>query len=74
MLEISLSQCVHTSIFLSDELTKDVMAYIQALREVGGTINTVIVIFSAMGMTRQKDRSSLACNGGYITLDIILYY
>uniref|UniRef100_A0A1X7UUQ0 DDE-1 domain-containing protein n=1 Tax=Amphimedon queenslandica TaxID=400682 RepID=A0A1X7UUQ0_AMPQE len=54
---------------LSEELTKDLMAYIRALREVGGTVNTAIVMSAAMGMIQQRDPTSLACNGGHITLE-----
>ena len=53
---------------LSDELTKELKLYIQAIRESGGVVNTAIVIASATGMLQKRDPASLASNGGHITL------
>ena len=53
---------------LSDELTKELKLYIQAIREGGGVVNTAIVIAAATGMLQKRDPASLASNGGHITL------
>ena len=53
---------------LSDEVTKDLMAYVRAIREAGGNVNTAIVVAAATGMLQQRDPGLLACNRGYITL------
>ena len=53
---------------LSDDLTKELKQYIEAIREGGGVINTAIVIAAATGMLQKRDPSSLASNGGHIAL------
>ena len=53
---------------LSDELTRELKLYIEAIREGGGVINTAIVIAAATGMLQKRDPASLASNGGHITL------
>ena len=55
-------------LLLSDELTKELRLYIEAIRQGGGVINTAIVIAAATGMLQKPDPASLASNGGYITL------
>ena len=53
---------------LSEELSRELMSYIRAIREAGGIINTAIVIAAATGMLQKRDPMSLECNGGHITL------
>jgi tellurite resistance protein len=53
---------------LSEELNRELMSYIRAIREAGGIINTAIVIAAATGMLQKRDPMSLECNGGHITL------
>ena len=53
---------------LPEDITKDLMEYIRAIRESGGVVNTAIVIAAGMGMVKRRDPSLLECNGGYVTL------
>ena len=53
---------------LSDELTEELKAYILAVRDAGGVVNTAIVMAAGTGVLRQKDPGSLECNGGTLTL------
>ena len=50
---------------LSEELSRELMSYIRAIRESGGIINTAIVIAAATGMLQKRDPMSLECNGGH---------
>ena len=54
---------------LSDEIAKDLVAYVRALRDAGGTVNSAILIAAATGMVLRRDPSSLSINGGHITLE-----
>ena len=54
---------------LSDEITKDLVAYVRALRDAGGTVHSAILIAAATGMVLRRDPSSLSINGGHITLE-----
>ena len=40
---------------LSDELTEELKAYILAVREAGGVVNTAIVMAAGTGILRNKD-------------------
>ena len=55
---------------LNDEMTEKLKAYIIAIREMGGVVNTAIVIAAGTctGMLLERDPASLACNGGHVTL------
>ena len=48
---------------LSEELSRELMSYIRAIREAGGIINTAIVIAAATGMLQKRDPMSLECMG-----------
>ena len=50
---------------LSEELSRELMSYIRAIREAGGIINTAIVIAAATGMLQKRDPMSLECNQGH---------
>ena len=53
---------------LSDELSKDLRLYIEAIRTSGGVVNTAILIAAATGMLQVRDPAALECNGGHIVL------
>ena len=53
---------------LGVDLDRQVQAYLRALREIGGVVNTAIVMASARGIMLKVDSTSLAEFGGHITL------
>ena len=53
---------------LPEEISREVMEYIRAIRDGGGVVNTSIVIAAALGMVKRRRPSLLECNGGYVTL------
>ena len=53
---------------LPEEISREVMEYIRAIRDGGGVVNTSIVIAAALGMVKRRQPSLLECNGGYVTL------
>ena len=53
---------------LPEDISKDLIEYVRAMRESGGVVNTAIVIAAGMGMVKRRDPSLLECNGGHVTL------
>ena len=53
---------------LSDELTEELKAYILAVRDAGGVVNTAIVMAAETGVLRQKDPVL------HVYIIIIMYY
>ena len=53
---------------LGEKMDVQVQAYIKALREKGGVVNTAIVMAVAQGIVLKVDRNSLAEFGGHILL------
>ncbi len=53
---------------MTDELVDELKAYIHALRDAGGVINSAIVIAAGTGIVQKKEPGSLECNGGSIVL------
>ena len=53
---------------LPEEITREVMEYIRAVRDGGGVVNTAVVVAAALGMVKRRQPSLLECNGGYVTL------
>ena len=53
---------------LPEEITREVMEYIRAVRDGGGVVNTAVVIAAALGMVKRRQPSLLECNGGYVSL------
>ena len=51
-----------------EDITRELMEYIQATCDKGGIVNTAIVIAAGTGMVKWRDPSLLECNGGYVTL------
>ena len=52
---------------LPEDITSELMEYIQAICDNGGIVNTAIVIATGTGMLKLRDPSLLECNGGYVT-------
>ena len=61
---------------LSNELSKDLWLYIEAIRTAGGVVNTAILIAATTGMLQVRDPAALECNGGHIVLrkDLAKYF
>ena len=55
-------------LLLGKELDEQVKAYILALRDKGGVINSAIVQASAIGIVMKSDMRLLKCNGGHIDI------
>ena len=53
---------------LPEDISKDLIEYVRAIRESGGVVNIAIVIAAGMGMVKCRDPSLLECNGGHVTL------
>ena len=53
---------------LSEDVERQLKAYLVALREKGGVVNTAITIASASGIVTKKDSNLLDINGGPICL------
>ena len=53
---------------LGDALDKEVQAYIQETRKVGGIVNARIAIACATGILRRRNSNLLAVNGGHVML------
>ena len=43
---------------LPEDITKDLIEYVRAIRESGGVVNTAIVIAAGMGMVKRRDSDS----------------
>lgn len=55
-------------LLLGQELDKSVQDYIEALRVLGGVVNTHIVMAAAVGIIKAKDITLLASHGGNIVI------
>ena len=55
-------------LMLGDTLDKEVQAYIQETRKVGGVVNARIAIACATGILRRRNSNLLAVNGGHVVL------
>ena len=55
-------------LILGDALDKEMQAYIQETRKVGGVVNARIAIASATGILRRRNSNLLAVNGGHVVL------
>ena len=53
---------------LSDEVSKNLRLYVEAIRTSEGVVNTAILIAAATGMLQVRDPAALECSGGHITL------
>ena len=53
---------------LGKDLDTSVQNYINAMRKVGGVVNTAIVMAAANGIVAAKDPALLAQHGGYIEI------
>lgn len=51
---------------LGEKLDQAVQEYINNLRKVGGSVNSVIVLAAANGIVAAKDRSLLCEHGGHL--------
>ena len=50
-------------VLLSDEVSKDLWLYVEAIKPSGGVVNTAILIAAATGMLQVRDPAALECNG-----------
>ena len=55
-------------LMLGETLDKEVQAYIQETRKVGGVVNTRIAIACATGILRRRNSNLLAVNDGHVVL------
>ena len=55
-------------LMLGETLDKEVQAYIQETRKVGGVVNARIAIACATGILRRRNSNLLAVNGGHVVL------
>ena len=53
---------------MPEDISKDLIEYVRAIRESEVVVNTAIVIAAGMGMVKRRDPSLLECNGGHVTL------
>ena len=53
---------------LGDALDKEVQAYVQETRKVGGVVNARIAITCATGILRRSSSNLLDVNGGHVVL------
>ena len=51
-----------------NEITAIIMRYISAIHDVGGIINTAIVIAAGLGILKRMDPKLLECNGSHVVL------
>ena len=55
-------------LLLGENLVSEVKSYIQVVREGGGVVTTSITMAAATAIVRKADKSSIAENGGHITI------
>ena len=55
-------------LMLGETLDKEVQAYIQETRKVGGVVNARIAIDCATGILRRRNSNLFAVNGGHVVL------
>ena len=53
---------------LGEHLEKEVQSFIKATRDLGGMVNTQIVMATARGVIMSHDANLLAENGGYMNI------
>ena len=57
-----------SSTYARETLDKEVQAYIQETRKVGGVVNARIAIACSTGILRRRNSNLLAVNGGHVML------